>query len=151
MSLTSAAAARSTWHPPSSTSSHPSAGVPVLGLLKLPAWDFLPGSFRSPSFVAFLEWGRELVTPPDPEFAFPWVSVEGTLFFRALCYQALTYSQFFTFLLKYWHGTCEPCDTFSGIEKEIMKKIVNLVFFLEKRMMLKAKAWMLFEINGMSR
>lgn len=88
VSVTSAA--WSTWHPPSNTSSHPSTGVPVL----------VPGSFRSPSFVVFFGWGRELVTLPDTGFAFPQVSVEGALFFKALSYQALTI-QFFTFLLKY--------------------------------------------------
>lgn len=86
MSVTSAA--WSTWHPPSKTRSHPSAGVLVL----------VPGSFRSPSFVAFFGWGRKLRIPPDPEFAFPQVSVEGALFFQALCYKTNNTANFSHFI-----------------------------------------------------
>lgn len=87
MSITSAA--WSTWHPPSNTSSQPSAGVPVL----------VPGSFRSPSFCCSPWMGQGAWNTSRPRICISTsiyqVFPQGALFFKALSYQALTMQPIF--------------------------------------------------------
>lgn len=86
----------------------------------------VPGSFRSPLLVVL-----------DGEGSSEYLQTQNLHFHKYLWKEPFfpepfVTRQFFTFHLKYWHGTCEPCNTFSRIEKEIMRNIGKFSFLLRE-------------------